>query len=190
MQNAETQIADANSDPPMTLTRTAAARTAQDWPLLLEVAVQEVFEIMLGERPRKYDGSVGGQDLTAIVGLAGLLCGVLAVRCAYRTAAQITLRMLGTSAPDITQNDAVQNSSTAQNQNEDQMWDALGEICNMIAGNFKNKLPNIAAGCLLSVPTVVIGQDYQLRPRGKCQRFEVAVEFAGAPFAVTLDIHS
>jgi len=30
--------------------------------------------------------------------------------------------------------------------------DALGEVCNMVAGNFKNKIPGPAEGCMLSPP--------------------------------------
>jgi len=33
--------------------------------------------------------------------------------------------------------------------------DALGEVCNMIAGNFKNKISGLSEGCMLSVPTVI-----------------------------------
>jgi Chemotaxis phosphatase CheX len=33
--------------------------------------------------------------------------------------------------------------------------DAFGEICNMIAGNFKNKISGLGNGCMLSVPTII-----------------------------------
>lgn len=45
----------------------------------------------------------------------------------------------------------------------DQQWDAIGEICNMVAGNFKAKLPGVGERCMLSVPTIVVGSNYCLR---------------------------
>jgi len=38
-----------------------------------------------------------------------------------------------------------------------QLEDAVGEVCNMVAGNFKNKISGISDGCKLSVPTVITG---------------------------------
>ena len=40
--------------------------------------------------------------------------------------------------------------------------DAVGEICNMVAGAWKSKLPELAANCGLSVPAVITGRDYDL----------------------------
>ena len=36
----------------------------------------------------------------------------------------------------------------------------LGELRNMIAGNFKLKVTSLADHCMLSVPTVITGDDY------------------------------
>ena len=46
-----------------------------------------------------------------------------------------------------------------------EMSDALGEVCNMVAGNFKNKIAGLAEGCMLSPPTVITGNDYSLHSR-------------------------
>ena len=40
-----------------------------------------------------------------------------------------------------------------------QLEDAVGEVCNMVAGNFKNKISGISDGCKLSVPTVITGSN-------------------------------
>ena len=42
--------------------------------------------------------------------------------------------------------------------------DALGELCNMVVGNFKSKLGRVGETSVLSVPTVIQGRDYQVRP--------------------------
>ncbi|HEY1799380.1 MAG TPA: chemotaxis protein CheX [Terriglobales bacterium] len=148
------------------------------WPSLLHLAIEEVFEIMLGSKLAGYAGPAPTHDLTAMVGLAGDLCGVLTVRCAQQSASRITARMLG--------------GAFAENEQDvsQHVWDALGEMSNMIAGNFKNKLDGIADRCLLSVPTIISGQDYKLRPLANSETLEVILAFEGQPIIVTLDVHA
>jgi len=40
---------------------------------------------------------------------------------------------------------------------DDTVKDGIGEICNMLAGAWKGKVPNLAANCDLSVPAVITG---------------------------------
>jgi len=95
----------------------------ENWLPVLELAIEEVFEIMLGckVRPGKDCGAGMKGEFTAMVGLAGALCGILTICCDSATAHQIAKCMLG---------DAVEN--------EGQVSDALGEVCNMVAGNFES----------------------------------------------------
>jgi len=67
--------------------------------------------------------------------------------------------------------------------------DALGEICNMVAGSFKAQLSDIATQCMLSVPTVVSGKDYELFPLADGLRVQVARSFEEALVWMTLDLH-
>ena len=78
-------------------------------------------------------------DITAMVGLAGQLCGVLTVRCNSKSASRMASEMLGIEADPA----------------GPEMWDAVGEVCNVTAGNFKNKITGLGDGCMLSVPTVI-----------------------------------
>src|SRR5258708_26089880 len=113
------------------------------WISTLQLAMQEVFDLMLA-CPLEVPASPPiekGLDITAMVGLAGQLCGVLTVRCSAKSATHMASRMLGTD-PDIA---------------GPEVWDAMGEICNMVAGNFKNKISGLGDGCMLSVPTVITG---------------------------------
>jgi chemotaxis protein CheX len=71
-----------------------------------------------------------------------------------------------------------------------QMADALGEICNMVAGNFKNKIAGLAEGCMLSPPTVITGNDYTLHSLSDSPPLEVRLRFEGMPIVVSLLIHS
>jgi chemotaxis protein CheX len=147
----------------------------ENWLPILELAIQEVFEIMLGcqVNPMAPSEHNANAEFTAMVGLAGALCGILTVRCDANTAHQIATRMLGDAAGS-----------------EEQAADALGEMCNMITGNFKNKLAGTDEQCMLSVPSVISGGKYSFRSLADGVSIETAVLFEGAPVFVRLQLHS
>jgi outer membrane protein OmpA-like peptidoglycan-associated protein len=137
-------------------TDTAFAKRSQEenWLPILEVAMLEVFEIMLGCQLKPADQSQqkpkGG--FTAIVGLAGALCGVVTVCCAAETARQIAKGMLGDAA-----------------DSEAQVADALGEICNMVAGNFESGAATMKAASQAAfdrIANLLRQRDYRLRIEG------------------------
>ena len=68
-------------------------------------------------------------------------------------------------------------------------WDALGEIANMIAGNFKGKLSGVGNHCMLSVPTIIVGTDYEARSLTGGNTIELIFEFESKPLWVTLELH-
>src|SRR6202142_4411669 len=130
----------------------------ENWRALLEVATREVFELMLScQLTVAAAPDESTLDVTAMVGLAGQLCGVLSVRCSGKAAAVMTSKMLGVTLDKV-------GSEVA---------DALGEVCNMVAGNFKNKIAGLAEGCMLSPPTVITGSDYTLRSQADSPALEV-----------------
>jgi chemotaxis protein CheX len=145
----------------------------ENWLPILDLAVEEVFAIMLGCRVKPVTASEHPQsgEFTAMVGMAGSLCGTLTVRCDAKTAGQIAVHMLP----------GVSNS-------EDQIADALGELCNMIAGNFKNKLSGLDERCMLSVPTVISGGGYRFRALAAGNILETVILFEGLPVAVRLQL--
>jgi chemotaxis protein CheX len=159
----------------MSVDISATARAHEEnWQPILELSVEEVFEMMLGCRVKptpRSEHERNGQ-FTAMIGLAGSLCGVLSVGCDAPTARQLARCMLG----------GVVNS-------EDQVSDALGEICNMVAGNFKNKLAGMDGRCLLSVPTIISGRECQFRSLADADLLDVCVLFEGAPVSVRLELH-
>jgi chemotaxis protein CheX len=66
--------------------------------------------------------------------------------------------------------------------------DAMGEIANMVAGNFKSKVTELTDGCVLSVPTIVTGEDYEVHKMGGSERIEVCMDYEGQPMWITMDI--
>ena len=148
----------------------------ENWLPILELATEEVFEIMVGGRvkPAKAPIAPPQGGFTAMVGIAGGLCGVLTINCDKKTANTIAKSMLG---PEIA-------------GSEEQVSDALGEICNMVAGNFKNKLSNADRSCLLSVPTVIKGDEYSFRSLADGGTIETVMLFGESPIGVCLQLHS
>jgi len=117
------------------------------WNPALEESAREVFEVMLGSSFRvEPSPNAGTFSLTAVVGFAGQIRGLLTLRCDHSSGLFIAARMLG-----------VQPSLA-----EPEMNDALGELSNMVAGSFKAKLEQDGLQCMISVPTVISGSDYHL----------------------------
>jgi chemotaxis protein CheX len=147
----------------------------EKWPPLLELATREVFELMLGCQltvPESAEETT--PEFTAMVGIAGQLSGVLSVRCHGVAAALMASKMLGVDLDKV----------------GPEVSDALGEVCNMVAGNFKNKIPGLADGCMISAPTVVTGNDYSLYCLADLPALEVRMLFEGMRIVICLQIHS
>ena len=153
----------------------AADSSRENWIPLLDTAAREVFELMLGCQltisPKVDESNLG---FTAMVGLAGQLCGVLSVRCDAKGASLMASKMLGVALDKVGQD----------------VPDALGEVCNMIAGNFKNKIAGLAEGCMLSPPTVITGSDYSLHSMANSPAVEIKMLFEDMPLIISLQIHS
>ena len=110
-------------------------------------------------------------EVTGMVGLAGPLSATLSLRCSMDSATRLASQMLGVSL----------------DQAAAQKCDAVGEICNMVAGSFKERI-GLGDRCMLSVPTVLTGKDYQVRARSVYVRVELLVLYENEPIWIALDI--
>ena len=146
------------------------------WRNILESASLEVFQMMAGTTltPQAETSGEPRGELTAMVGMAGALCGMTLVRCSEQAAARFTTLMLGSEAA----------------LNAAAIHDALGEICNMVAGNFKAKIYSLGDQCLLSVPTVISGGTYALQALEPAQEIHLGFSFEGLPVGVSLLVHA
>ena len=151
----------------------AIDRTA--WESQLCAGAQEVFEMMVGTKlVRSLDPKqMIVAEFTAMVGMAGEIRGVFTIRCSEHAASAIASKMLGISIEEASQ----------------EKWDAMGEVCNMVAGNFKSKLAGGGENCMLSVPTVITGADYQLRSLGDGETIELCLQFDDEPLWFALQLH-
>jgi len=66
----------------------------------------------------------------------------------------------------------------------------MGELCNMIAGNFKSKISNLADHCMLSVPTIITGEDYSMETAEPTEGITIALKYDGELLWVSLVIHT
>jgi chemotaxis protein CheX len=153
---------------------TADAINCRDtWPAVLRETTVEVFSTMVGATvttPERSGIPVVAQ-VTGMVGIAGPLSATVSLRCSMQSATMIASQMLGVS-PD---------EAAAQK------CDAIGEICNIVAGYFKAKV-GLGECCMLSVPTVLAGMDYQIRARNGDVRIEMPVLYESEPVWIALDI--
>jgi chemotaxis protein CheX len=146
----------------------------ENWFPLLELSAQEVFDLMLGtklETVAEIDESA--LDISSMVGLAGQLCGILSIRTSKDSAALMAFRMTGNET----------------RKESPELADALGEICNMVAGNFKNKISGLSDGCILSTPTVMTGKDFAIHSLGTSSPLEVRLRFENLPILISLEVN-
>lgn len=138
----------------------------------LDRATDEVFSTMLGSGCAPTQVSVAGDRgaISAVIGLAGAMSGSLVLHAGSAAACRIAARMTGVEPEEV---DAL-------------VRDAIGEVCNMVAGAWKGFDPLLASGCLLSTPTVVAGTSYELFSQRAPIRIERQYAFEDLTFTVTI----
>lgn len=115
--------------------------------------VTEIFKMMFGLDITTADSSIadpiacGVDERTAVVGFSGVMRGSCQIRMTSIAATSIASAMLG--------GDSV-------GEDDDCVNDALGELCNMLAGGWKNDTPGLSSECVLSPPTVISGRNYKV----------------------------
>ncbi len=141
-------------------------------PRHLDASVEEVFQLMLGLECRREPGADEreSETVTAVVGFGGMLSGA----CVFSTGQTVALEMA--SSMTGMQFDEV----------DDIVKDGIGEICNMLAGAWKSKVPELAANCGLSVPAVITGRDYKLHMQSPEFQLHHRYRFRDSQFLVTI----
>jgi chemotaxis protein CheX len=151
----------------------AGADVVEEWLPLLRIAANEVFEMMVNTGiVRGAPALIPVPECTAIVNLTGSILGALSLRCGIGTATQIAAFML-----KLPPERAIHYGG-----------DALGELANMIAGDFKNRINRLSDGCLLSTPTVVVGMGYHSPALNGMEFRELWFRFQTQPLQVTLEV--
>jgi len=153
------------------------------WWGVLRDATIEVFSTMVGTKvvvpqarddfmlvPESTESSVLAY-VTGVIGIAGAVRAIFSLRCSDNVAVKIASQMLG-----MTREEAAAQKS-----------DAIGEVCNIVAGHFKHKI-GFGDNCTLTVPTVIVGGHYTIHCLAAGERLEFPVIYEGETVLVTLDI--
>jgi chemotaxis protein CheX len=141
---------------------------------ILDQSVEEVLGLMLGV-PVSVALDISSADyesktLTAVIGLAGALSGAYTVLVSAEGAMQMTACMAGMEVTTV----------------DETVLDGLGEITNMLAGAWKSKISRLNAACLLCVPTVVTGTQYEVHKRASSFRLTRSYRFNDHCFTVSI----
>ncbi len=120
-------------------------------------ATADVFSTMLGmelqaEAPRQDpDFPTINDGVMALVGMAGSWTGAGVICCTAAFACQLCNQFIGTAAANV----------------DEEVLDAVGEVANMIIGNFKTSVEEHLGALGLSVPTVIYGRNFTSRSIGQ-----------------------
>jgi chemotaxis protein CheX len=156
----------------MTLSLRESVHLVSD-PKNLDASVKEVFQLMLGVNCQRYLGPepvAEPESVTAVVGFGGLLSGACVFKSGSTAAMKVATHMTGMAFEEI----------------DDTVKDGIGEICNMLAGAWKGKVPGLSANCGLSVPAVITGRDYNLHVQAPEFKLHHTYKFDDASFEVTI----
>jgi chemotaxis protein CheX len=138
-------------------------------------ATEEVFEKMVFKTIEPLpavgeDHPRPPSNVVATVPFAGHRRGLVAFHSSFATANGIAAAMLGMSA------DAVNG----------EMPDAIGEVANMIAGTFRNKLVAVEPSSDIALPIVTIGSNFSTRCVSHAHRVFCPFTLEGQPIYVEL----
>jgi chemotaxis protein CheX len=162
------------------VSKSARARCEMFTPenlLLMDETVQEVFGMMLGVEIEA-EGEIAStsktavrHEQTAIVGFAGAMSGICEISIGTAGSVAITAAMLGGVEVDA---------------GSESVCDAVGELCNMLAGGWKNRIPVLGSACSLSVPTVIEGVSYQVHRPANARMNQRSYKFGENKLLLTL----
>lgn len=147
----------------------------------VQTATADVFTTMLGMEVEAQEIHTDracpsvNEGVMAFVGIAGPWVGNGIISCDAAFACRLCESFLMTEAPSV----------------NEEVLDAVGELANMVIGNFKTAAEAIVGPLALSVPTVIFGRNFTSKSLGSndwlvvpftCSgdRFEVRIWFAPA----------
>lgn len=141
----------------------------------LMTSTEEVFETMVFKPlvrlpPAPADEQRKGANVVATVAFAGHRRGLVSIHSSIDTARHIAGAMLGMAEDEIT----------------GEIPDAMGEVANMVAGTFRNKLAAIEPASAIAVPTVTIGSDFSTKYCSAVRRARCPFDMEGQPISVEL----
>lgn len=137
-------------------------------------ATEEVFDTMLATPLVRQPAATGPlsvpANVVATVAFAGHRRGLVVVYSSMAAARAITGSMLGIAAHEV----------------NGEVPDAMGEVANMVAGTFRNRLALVEPPSDISVPTVTIGTEFSTLYSSAVQRTRCGFDMHGESLTVEL----
>ncbi len=114
-------------------------------------ATEDIFESVIGESVKSkpavekslHDSSA---ETSVIISLVGSVSGAVTLKCSKSVASKMASQMLGMEVAE----------------GSEEMKDAVGELLNMIVGSAKAHYCSDGDPFKISVPTIIIGEDYSV----------------------------
>ncbi|MDY6952530.1 MAG: flagellar motor switch protein FliN [Thermodesulfobacteriota bacterium] len=114
--------------------------------------VLELFETMLSMEVEVVDSltdpGLEGNRFVGAVSYAGGVTGAVSVHLSHAFSRLMTASMLGIELDEI--------------EDEEQVKDVIGEVCNIVSGNLKTDLIDAGLPFVMSTPTITTGEDFKI----------------------------
>jgi len=130
-----------------------------DLKTFLSNATNDVFNTMLSMQIEAVESGTGAvkdkYQIVGSVGFAGDVVGCMNFHIGLAFARLIAATMLGEDPEGV---------------KEDEVFDVVGELSNMIGGDVKSRLCDAGLLCSLSIPTTTVGSDFTIESQGWVRR--------------------
>lgn len=141
-------------------------------------ATEEVFDTMLAlplvQQTSDDSPPPAPTHVVATVAFAGHRRGLVVLSSSLQAAKIITGSMLGLTVDEV----------------NGEVPDAIGEVANMVAGTFRNRLSAVEPLSYIAVPTVTMGTDFSTLYGKTIQRTRCQFDVSGEPISVELILTS
>ncbi len=159
---------------------------------MLVTSVEKLFSTMLSSQAT-FNHSVGGEInsessdtpfntgkpmIVSMVGFIGVANGVVYIYMEEDLAKDLTCDFLGMEQEEFAIFDADEKQETIN--------DALGELANMIVGNFKNMWCDEGYQCKLTIPSIVRGRNFAIETTSSVLRHAYHFDVAGSTLVADL----
>ncbi len=127
----------------------------------------ELFELMLSMKLSVCDSvddeESQGDRIVASVNFAGDVLGVVSIIAERNFARIITGKMLDQPLEEV--------------QNEEEIKDVIGEVCNIVSGNLKGGFSDSGLACEISMPSITAGNDFKIEVLNMARYERFSFEF-------------
>jgi CheY-specific phosphatase CheX len=62
-------------------------------------------------------------------------------------------------------------------EGEEDVYDVIGELCNMIGGHLKSRLCDFGLPCKLSIPSITCGNNFMVESRGWARKERLGFQY-------------